>query len=284
VGGRYLRISSHGPGRLLTQLGWMACGRSLRISPRRCHELWQTKTRGGGFEDTLAAVQDAYQTNRSPDNKRRLDAMTAALIGMFNAMHKAFARQRLEQDAHNALRVKSFLSCFDAIFTVNQDTLLEGHYLGNVRWSEKWPGSYLPYMERMNPAPQTYPYPLDEPMTPAKNFTASPDLQPYYKLHGSYNWFSGSERLLVIGGNKVGNINAFAVLAEYYREFAECLAKPNTRLMVIGYSFGDDHINEAIGKAADARQLRIFIIDRAGVDVLNKQNARAAIRVPEPLV
>lgn len=136
----------------------------------------------------------------------------------------------------------------------------------------------------MDPEPEThYPY-LHAPMTPAEHFTALPDLQPYYKLHGSYNWLSGSERLLVMGGNKAGNINAFAVLAQYHREFAECLAKPNTRLMVIGYSFGDDHINEAIGKAADARQLRIFIIDPAGVDVLNKQNPRAAIRVPEPLV
>jgi hypothetical protein len=54
--------------------------------------------------------------------------------------------------------------------------------------------------------------------------------------------------------------------------------------MVIGYSFGDDHINEAIGKAADAGQLRIFIIDPEGIDVLNKQNARAATRVFEPLV
>ncbi|MGC2223915.1 MAG: SIR2 family protein [Methylocella sp.] len=235
------------------------------------YELWQTKTRGGGFEDTLDTVQGAYQTNRSPENKRRLDAMTAALIGMFNAMCKAFARQRLEQDPNDALRVKSFLSGFDAIFTLNQDTLLEGHYLGNVRWSEKWPGAYLPYMERMNPEPQTYyPYPLDAPMTPAKHFTALPDLQPYYKLHGSYNWFSVSERLLVMGGNKAGDINASAVLAQYHREFAEYLAKPNTRLTVIGYSFGDAHINEAICKAADAGQLRIFIIDPAGVDVSNK--------------
>lgn len=69
-------------------------------------ELWQTKTRGGGFEDTLAAVQGAYKTNRSPENKRRLDAMTAAVIGMFNAMNKVFAKQRLEQESNDALRVK----------------------------------------------------------------------------------------------------------------------------------------------------------------------------------
>jgi hypothetical protein len=245
------------------------------------YELWKTKTHGGGFEGALAVVQDAYQTNRSPENKRRLDGMTGALIGMFNSMNQAFVKQRLEEPP-NDLRVKSFLSSFDAIFTLNQDTLLEDHYVGNVRWSQKWPGSYLPYMERMKPESPIYTY-LDAPMTPAGHFTACLELQPYYKLHGSYHWFSGDERLLVMGGNKAGNIRAFDVLAKYHREFAESLGKPNTHLMIIGYSFGDAHINEAIGKAADGGKLRIFIIDPAGVDILNK-HARAAIRIPEPLV
>lgn len=49
-------------------------------------------------------------------------------------------------------------------------------------------------------------------------------------------------------------------------------------------NFGDQHVNEAICKAADAGQLRIFKIDPLGVDVLNKQRVRSAIRIPEPLV
>jgi hypothetical protein len=54
--------------------------------------------------------------------------------------------------------------------------------------------------------------------------------------------------------------------------------------MVIGYSFGDQHINEIICKAAEGGHLQIFIIDRLGVDVLNKQSSALSIRVPEPLV
>jgi len=45
--------------------------------------------------------------------------------------------------------------------------------------------------------------------------------------------------------------------------------------MVIGYSFGDNHINDAIGEAANRKNLRLFIIDPLGVDVLTK--------IPRPL-
>jgi len=40
--------------------------------------------------------------------------------------------------------------------------------------------------------------------------------------------------------------------------------------MVIGYSFGDDHINSIIVDAASHGSLRIFVIDPAGLDLLDK--------------
>ena len=41
--------------------------------------------------------------------------------------------------------------------------------------------------------------------------------------------------------------------------------------MIIGYSFGDLHINQVIEDAASAGRLRIFIIDPNGVDVLHRE-------------
>lgn len=210
--------------------------------------------------------------------------MTTALVGMFTAMRKAYATEPLEPDDRNRLWVMRFLANFDAIFTLNQDTLLEDYYVGNVRWSEKWSGSYLPYMEPLHSEVQTDRRTGDTPMTPAIHLASSPELQPYYKLHGSYTWFSGADRLLVMGGNKTETIRTSSVLKKYHQELAQQLAIPNTRLMVIGYSFGDQHINEIICKAADAEQLQIFIIDSLGVDVLNKQRPGPGIRFPEPLV
>ena len=52
------------------------------------------------------------------------------------------------------------------------------------------------------------------------------------------------------------------------------LSQPDTHLMVIGYSFGDHHINEAIQTAA-AKDAKIFVIDPLGVDVIDKRNTRA---------
>ena len=52
-----------------------------------------------------------------------------------------------------------------------------------------------------------------------------------------------------------------------------------TRLMIIGYSFNDNHINKTI---LDATDLRLFIIDPKGVDVLDKRDQKTvrSVRLP----
>lgn len=112
-------------------------------------------------------------------------------------------------------------------------------------------------------------------------FIAQENYQPIYKLHGSYNLFAEphGEQLLVMGGNKTASIRAFQVLTRYQVEFQEMLCQPDTHLMVIGYSFGDPHINDAIQTAA-IRGMKIFIVDTVGVDVIDKRNTQAIL---EPL-
>jgi hypothetical protein len=46
--------------------------------------------------------------------------------------------------------------------------------------------------------------------------------------------------------------------------------------MVIGYSFSDKHINDIIGDGVE-RELKIFIIDPCGVDVLDKRPKRLVV-------
>jgi hypothetical protein len=241
--------------------------------------LWAAKPRGEGFEGALSIIQSAYASDKSSENKRRLDAMTQAVIGMFTVMQTAFSKLDYR---HSDLRLQHFLSRFDAIFTLNQDTFLETQYAGDVRWSERWYGSYLPYMKFIKEPLQPYPFMLREPLTQEAEFITQENHQPIYKLHGSYNWFAepNGERLLVMGGNKTGSIKAFQVLKRYQEEFRDMLSASDTHLMVIGYSFGDAHINGAIQAAAD-KGLKIFIIDFLGVDVIDKRNTRASI--PEPV-
>lgn len=241
--------------------------------------LWGANERGEGFEGALSIVQDAYASNKTDETKRRLDGLTQAVIGMFNVMQAAFNKLDY-RDAD--LRLQQFLSQFDAIFTLNQDTLLETLYAGPVRWSERWYGSYLPYIKSIEELPQPYRFMLREPMTQDSEFVTYENYQPIYKLHGSYNWFAEphGERLLVMGGNKTASIDAFPVLARYRDEFQTALSQPDASLMVIGYGFGDPHINNAI-QAAATKGLRIFIVDILGVGVIDKRNTRA--QPPEPV-
>jgi hypothetical protein len=125
---------------------------------------------------------------------------------------------------------------------------------------------------------QPYIFMLRDPMTQDSEFITRENNQPIYKLHGSYNWFAEphGERLVVMGGNKTASIGAFRVLARYQDEFRAMLSQPDTHLMVIGYGFGDPHINSAIQTAA-TKGFRIFIVDALGVDVIDKRNTRAQI-------
>jgi hypothetical protein len=241
--------------------------------------LWAAKLRGEGFEGALSMLQGAYASSKSGDSKLRLDRFTKAVIGMFNTMQAAFNTLDYRE---SDLQLQRFLAQFDAIFTLNQDTLLETLYAGDVRWSERWYGSYLPYMKFIQEPTWPHIFMLREPMMQDTEFITHENDQPIFKLHGSYNWFAEpqGEQLLIMGGNKTASIGAFPVLARYFAEFQAMLSQPDTRLMVIGYSFSDHHINDAIQTAA-AKGTKIFIIDTSGVDVIDKRNTRA--QEPEPV-
>jgi hypothetical protein len=77
--------------------------------------------------------------------------------------------------------------------------------------------------------------------------------------------------MLIVGGGKAENIERTPLLKWYHDQFREFLLRPDTRLMVIGYSFNDPHINSVIEEAADAGGLSVFIIDPRGADVLDKR-------------
>jgi hypothetical protein len=174
------------------------------------------------------------------------------------------------------------LARFDAIFSLNQDLLLEIHYQQMVIAHGKWNSVVIPGM-RWEP-PIDYIGSVD--LTKGK-WTATGDAtliagsQPLYKLHGSCNWFAESgEPVLIMGSAKTAAIRRQPLLESYQREFSNGLKQPNTRLMVIGYSFLDDHINEVIETASRLHGLGTYLVDPRGRDALrDPKMERAAIRV-----
>ena len=247
------------------------------------HLLWKHKGGGGGFEEALAELQQAYTHSKNDRTRKPLADLQAAIVGMFNYMNLAFDGIQFEPQNHMEYLIGTFLARFDAIFTLNQDLLLERHYLNDgvgLSQPRRWNGWQMPGIKPFNTTSQGYdptpaPARVQMPDEPA-NFKEQAGAQPYYKLHGSTNWIGGVDvqpRLLIMGGNKAVEINQYPLLAWYHKQLDEYLAR-STRLMVIGYSFSDAHINRAILKAAEKGTLRLFIIDPQGVDILNKQDRR----------
>jgi hypothetical protein len=94
--------------------------------------------------------------------------------------------------------------------------------------------------------------------------------QPYFKLHGAWNWRTANgEQMLIVGGNKVAAIKEHRLLTWYQEQFESYLSEPDTRLMVIGYGFADQHINDAIIRAATNNPtMRLFLVDPGGRAIL----------------
>jgi hypothetical protein len=81
------------------------------------------------------------------------------------------------------------------------------------------------------------------------------------KLHGSCNWtsFDGSE-MMVIGRGKKEKIRKEPLLKRYFDIFDYVLSRGLHRLFIIGYGFGDMHINEIISKYVTKNELKIYIL------------------------
>ena len=145
-------------------------------------------------------------------------------------------------------------------FTLNQDQLIErifnppvtapGLHLPGVRSAagEKTFGAWnLPISPRKVEFDPGAPSSLD------KTFS-------YIKLHGSFNWQApGGSAPLVIGTAKEKQIAGHALLAWYFEVFERVLNSGNVHLMVIGYGFGDDHINRVIAEACRNSGLELFV-------------------------
>lgn len=240
--------------------------------------LWANRN-SGGFENALADVQLSFigDPARYADPMRRLQS---AVSSMLEGMNQAFfARPTMEFQQHQEMMLRTFLFRFDAIFTLNQDVLLEHHYFRHVDLPavRPWNGAQLPGM-RLIPNQEYVHDPswgknLWVPLDPAQ-FRVEPRRQPCFKLHGSSNWRDAQGgQLLVIGGDKSRAIQSHAVLAWSFDKFREYLAGPNARLFVIGYGFRDLHVNEVIIEAVENRGLQFFVIDRFGSDVVRHANS-----------
>jgi hypothetical protein len=243
------------------------------ITPQIRAALWATQN----FEQTLNDFRVAAGQSTSPQTHETLRIYERMLQSMFDSMNNAFKQvelnplnESLSLSGYPIDYVRQFLTHFDIIFTLNLDTLLELKYKsGNVMHrlsSGRWNSIHMPGVEPITQSGQSYGPPgLYKPSGRPLEFPHG--LQPYIKLHGSSNWRDGEATMLIMGGNKGPDIDRHPLLKAYKEYFVKQLCQADTRLVVIGYSFQDSHINDIILRAA-AVGAKLFIVDPRGVNVL----------------
>lgn len=239
--------------------------------------LWRGQKSGGGFEEALSEIQHSHASN-SGAHQATLDAMQSAIRDMFDEMNKALHLQQFEFSQDRQWHIATFLGKFDAIYTLNQDTLLEHLYCnGNVPLNNpgKWDGVSLPGLVRGavtdSAFATSWAYCDWSPISTGE-ISFPERYQPIYKLHGSSNWRNATGApLLVMGGSKSKAISDTPLLQSYMNRFREHLQTNGAKLMVIGYGFRDDHINELIIDGAK-NGLRLFNISPQGADAAKASN------------
>lgn len=233
----------------------------------------------GGFESALEHVQERHRHDPNA-YARHLEAIQGGVEQMFADMNGAlFERNGFEFQNFEPM-VRTLLTRFDAIFTLNQDILLEHFYKDqyNVALTQgsRWNGIQIPGMRRIPPSEALYGDSWAHATwvtQPDGEYKVEPRCQPYFKLHGSSNWRNvEGGTLLVIGGEKVEQIKLHSVLATYARAFEDYLLRGGTKLMVIGYGFRDTHINRTIVRGVNERALTFFVVAPAGAKLAETLN------------
>jgi hypothetical protein len=204
-------------------------------------------------------------------------SLTKAIRNAYHEMHELICEPDLRRNNGAAAVCRAFIARFDGsghergfFFTLNQDLFLERFFsLGYQQASllklpglehPKWFNGQLPSSlsdEDLVRLP-------DESRleTFKSNFwSKSVERFAYVKLHGSYGWRSqdGSD-VMVIGHGKLGSIEQEPLLKWYLSLFEQILRQPERKLVVVGYGFGDEHINNVIADAIRDCGLRLYVI------------------------
>jgi hypothetical protein len=170
---------------------------------------------------------------------------------------------RLKEETYNIISKedKNF------IFTLNQDLFFERLYRNNDFCQLSIPGiendsDWFTY--KFNKPLESKDYrklPTEDKLKFTKDDLFERGEFFLIKLHGSYNWISsnGSD-MMVIGRGKIKQIKSEPLLDYYFDIFNTVLSQGQCCLIVIGYGFGDEHINSVISHAVENNGLRIYVL------------------------
>lgn len=240
------------------------------------------------FEDALSRVR--IDPNYTPADA---EALSTAVEAVFRRMDRDIGSDHAWRDGPlNIYGFQDFLKRFQChrqdphadagfIFTLNQDFLIERKWYNFDHWGFRpslpgVPSSGLMHTEGRSWF-STRVGELDEATEITIPFLPTFELAGhtnYIKLHGSINWRkTDGSRALVVGSGKAQQIQDMALLRGYAKLLSLVLSQAHPKLMIIGYSFQDEHINRIISKACGG-PIRIHIWDKYASQVLERIRTR----------
>lgn len=157
-------------------------------------------------------------------------------------------------------------------FTLNQDLFFERHLrwqpLGPIAMRYKSNSGNIDENDLNSTNPKRLPN-YEELESYKKSFSENFAL---IKLHGSQKWISHDARdAKILGINKLSAIKKIPLLKWYLQLFKEAIMRKNIRLVIIGYSFRDVHINMLMSNAALKYGLKLYVISPENPDEFRRR-------------
>jgi hypothetical protein len=222
------------------------------------------------FELALAKSQVAPFTTNDREQFKR--ALVDAFVSMDRAMTRPFDGS---PGTINIYKVQELLFRFAGqrgqgvdtgyYFTLNQDLFPE-----RTLYNHHVSGAPAPSLPGVQPTPgfalfttNIGPYSEQFIVRPVSDPAGSARLRGQFnviKLHGSFNWrMPDASNVLVVGTDKTKQIADLPLLSSYSEIFKAVLVFGGVRLMIVGYGFGDEHINEVIAEAVEKHGFKLFV-------------------------
>lgn len=209
-------------------------------------------------------------------NAQEKDAISTAIFETYETIDRIVRNWTFRRDAPypiNIYGVNRLIELFAGgnnelgfFFTLNQDLFIERHF-NSIKTAlihpgvQKIPDSHKTIMKLPLENQDYISLPTEDSLQNNMLRSTSFKTINYIKLHGSFGWKSseGINRL-VIGGGKEKQIGEEPLLSWYFEIFKKALLLDERRLFVIGYGFGDEHINKIIADSAQHYGLKLFVM------------------------
>lgn len=241
--------------------------RSIQLSD----ELKQLLSENFDFEDVYTKVMRGIEFEEN--NKDKIEGLRSAMQDATRAVYKklddsiiAWNRNDIDKRANFKHSLDEIIkpsedndgSKTQLIFTLNQDLFLERYYQMwppcshrlDLREHDKFQDNYYKEIRKDVTIYELY-----------RDINLNRSADQYIKLHGSFGWLSSDGKdQIVITKNKKEFIDNEPLLKCYFNLFRETLTSPNKKLIVVGYSFKDKHINKVITEGFK-KGLKLYVID-----------------------